>query len=167
MLGRGVTRDTEDREMSRVIGGVYGNTTPVVGSDGLLHYTPLLVNGKPVPNQTKITTNDLFFQAGYANVSSFATNSAGEFSIYDATVYRLREISFGYDFPSKLVSKLKLTNVNLSVSGRNLWYLAPGTPKYINYDPEVSSFGTSAAQGFDITGAPSSKRFGINLNVTF
>lgn len=167
MLGRGVTRDTEDREMSRVIGGVYGNTTPVVGSDGLLHYTPLLINGKPVPNQTKITTNDLYFQAGYANVSSFATNSAGEFSIYDATVYRLREISLGYDLPKKLVNRLKLTGVNLSVSGRNLWYLAPGTPKYINYDPEVSSFGTSAAQGFDITGAPSSKRFGINLNVTF
>lgn len=167
MLGRGVTMDTRDREVSRVISGVYGNTTPVVGADGVSRFVPLLVGGKAVPNQTKISTNDLYFQSGVANASSFATNSAGEFSIYGASVYRLRELSIGYDLPKKVISKLKMTNANISISGRNLWYLAPQTPKYINYDPEVSSFGTSSAQGFDITGAPSTRRIGINLNITF
>lgn len=167
MLGRGVTLDTKNREVSRVISGLYGNTTQVLGADGKNHFVPLLIGGKPVPNQTKISTNDLFFQAGIANATSFATNSAGEFSVYGASVFRLREVSLGYDFPKKLISKLKLTGINLSVSGRNLWYLAPQTPKYINYDPEVSSFGTSSAQGFDITGAPSMRRMGVNLNVTF
>ena len=65
MLGRGVTKDTEDREKSRVIEGVYGNPTPVLGADGRNHYTPLLVGGKPVPNQTRVTTNDLFFTHRY------------------------------------------------------------------------------------------------------
>ena len=64
MLGRGVTKDTEDREKNRVITGIYGNPTPVTGSDGLNHYTPMMVNGKTVPNQTRVTTNDLFFTAG-------------------------------------------------------------------------------------------------------
>ncbi|RYD64260.1 MAG: SusC/RagA family TonB-linked outer membrane protein, partial [Verrucomicrobiaceae bacterium] len=37
MLGRGVTRDTENREKNAVISGVYGNATPVTGADGLNH----------------------------------------------------------------------------------------------------------------------------------
>ncbi|MDT4875546.1 TonB-linked outer membrane protein, SusC/RagA family [compost metagenome] len=89
-------------------------------------------------------------------------------SFFNASVYRLREISLGYDLPRALMKKLNFAErINLSFSGRNLWFRAPGTPKYINYDPEVSSFGTSSAQGFDITGAPSAKRYGFNINVTF
>ena len=34
---------------------------PVPGADGKNHYVPLLVGGKTVANQTRITTNDLFF----------------------------------------------------------------------------------------------------------
>ena len=82
-------------------------------------------------------------------------------------MYHLREITLGYNLPSKLISKLKLSNVNISVSGRNLWFVAPDVPKYTHYDPEVSSFGTGTTQGFDISGAPSPKRYGINLSVAF
>ena len=98
MLGRGVTRDTEDRETSRVIEGVYGNPTPVPGADGRNHYTPLLVGGKTVPNQTRVTTNDLFFTPGTG--ASFATNGAFEYAVFDGTVYRLREVVLAYSLPS-------------------------------------------------------------------
>ena len=165
MLGRGVTKDNENREINRVIRGVYGDPNQVTGPDGNPIFVPLLVGGKTVPNQTKLSTNDLYFQAGIANASSFATNSAGEFGFYDASVYRLREITLAYDLPKSITNKLKIDRINVSLSGRNLWYIAPGTPKHINYDPEVSAFGTSAAQGFDITGAPSAKRYGFNINV--
>lgn len=167
MLGRGVTMDNAYRETSRVINGVLGNTTQVTGADGLPRFVPLLVDGKTVPNQIKMTTNDLYFQAGVANASSFATNSAGEMAFFDASVYRLREVSLGYDLPKTWLSGLKISNLNISVSGRNLWYVAPGVPKHTNYDPEVSSFGTSAFTGFDINGAPSTRRYGVNLNVNF
>lgn len=165
MLGRGTTRDTEDREKNRVISGIYGNPTTVVGADGLLHYVPLLVGGKTVPNQTRVTTNDLFFTAGTG--ASFATNGAFEYAVFDGTVYRLREISLGYSLPKSWVSKLKLTAVNLSVNGRNLWYLAPNLPKYTKFDPDINSAVGSGTQGVETGGAPSSKRYGINLNVTF
>lgn len=165
MLGRGVTRDTEDREKNAVITGIYGDPTTQVGADGLLHYVPLLVGGKTVPNQTRVTTNDLFFTAGTG--ASFATNGAFEYAVFDGTVYRLREISLGYSLPSKLTSKLKLTAVNLSVSGRNLWYLAPNVPKYTKFDPDMNSVVGSGTQGVETGGAPSAKRYGINLNVTF
>jgi hypothetical protein len=165
MLGRGVTRDTENREKNAVITGIYGDPNQVTGADGLNHYVPLLVGGKTVPNQTRVTTNDLFFTAGTG--ASFATNGAFEYAVFDGTVYRLREISLGYTLPRAWVSKLKLTNVTLSLSGRNLWYLAPNVPKYTRFDPDINSVVGSGTQGVETGGAPSTKRYGINLNVTF
>ncbi|HEX8331639.1 MAG TPA: SusC/RagA family TonB-linked outer membrane protein [Segetibacter sp.] len=165
MLGRGVTRDTEDREKNRVITGLYGNPTPVPGADGQNHYTPMLSGGKPIPNQTRVTTNDLFFTAGTG--ASFATNGAFEYSVFDGTVYRLREISLGYGLPKSWISKLKLTDVTLSVSGRNLWFLAPNVPKYTRFDPDINSVVGAGTQGVETGGAPSTKRYGINLNVVF
>ena len=153
LLGRGVTRDTEDREALWIIPGVYGNPNS---------HEPILSGGKPIQNQTRISTNDLFFGG------SFAINSADEFNTYDATVYRLRELTLGYSLPSSIVSRLKIiSGVNISLSGRNLWFLAPNTPKYINYDPEVNAYSNSKVQGIDLDAAPTAKRYGINLNVTF
>jgi len=165
MLGRGVTRDTENREVMRVISGVYGNPTPVTGSDGLNHYTPMLVGGKTVRNQTRVTTNDLFFTAGTG--ASFATNGAFEYAVFDGTVYRLRELGLAYSIPSKVVNKWKITDITISITGRNLWYVAPNIPKYTKFDPDINSVVGSGTQGVETGGAPSTKRFGMNLNVTF
>lgn len=166
LLGRGVTMDTKDREVNRVVNGIYANSTQVADANGLPRYTPLLVGGKTVANQTRITTNDLYFYPGGGN-TAFAINSADEFQVFDGTVYRLRELTLGYEIPESVVKKLKLTAINISFSGRNLWYIAPNTPKYIHFDPELSSTGTSSVQGVDVSAAPSTKRYGVNLNITF
>ena len=166
MLGRGVTLDTKDREKSRVIEGVYGDPTPVIGADGRNHYVPLLVGGKTVPNQTRITTNDLFFSPTGTG-ATFATNGAGEYAVFDATVYRVREVVLAYSFPSTILNKLKLTAVTFSVSGRNLWFLAPNVPKYTHIDPDLNSVISANTQGIDNGGAPSTRRVGVNLNITF
>jgi TonB-linked SusC/RagA family outer membrane protein len=162
MLGRGVTKDTEDREKMAVITGIYGNPNPV--ADGLQHYVPMLVGGKTVPNQTRVTVNDLFFTAGTG--ASFATNGAFEYAVFDGTIYRLREISLSYALPAKWVSKLKVSGINLAINGRNLWYLAPNVPKHTRFDTDMNSVVGSGTQGVETGGAPSSKRFGVNLNVT-
>jgi hypothetical protein len=158
LLGRGVTLDTKDRLTNRVIDGVYADPNNI--------YKPFLVNGKTVPNQTRISTNDLFFSTS-SIAASFAINGHDEFNVYDGTVYRLREITLGYNFPKNIVSSLGLGGINLSVSGRNLWYLAPNVPKYTRYDPETNSVGSGAVQGIELSAAPTTKRFGVNLSVTF
>jgi TonB-linked SusC/RagA family outer membrane protein len=168
MLGRGVTMDTYERETSRVITGIYANPNQVIGADGKAHWVPLLNGaGKQLPNQTRVTTNDLYFTQGSAPNASFATNGAYEYSVFDGTVYRLREVSLGYTLPQNIVRKLKLTNVTLSLSGRNLWFLAPNIPKYTHFDPDINTSTGALNQGQDNGGAPSTKRYGINLNVTF
>src|SRR6185436_15015363 len=128
-------------------------------------YTPMMVNGKPVQNQTRVTTNDLFFTAGTG--ASFATNGAFEYAVFDGTVYRLRELSLAYTLPAKWISKAKITAITLSLTGRNLWYLAPNIPKYTRFDPDINSVVNAGTQGVETGGAPSTKRFGFNLNLTF
>ena len=160
LLGRGVTLDTKDRETTFIIPGVYGD--PNTGQ-------PILGNGKEIANHTQITSNDLYFsidQAGKLG-ATFGFNTPGEFLVYDATVYRLREITLAYDFPKSLYKNLPIGSLSLSVSGRNLWYLAPNTPKYTRFDPEVNSYGATTQQGIELSAAPTTRRFGVNLNVTF
>jgi TonB-linked SusC/RagA family outer membrane protein len=158
LLGRGVTRDTEKREFGVIIPGVYGD--PLTGE-------PILSGGKTIPNQTRITSNDPWFSPNPTVGATFAINTAAEWSVYDATVYRLREVTLGYEFPKSLFSKTPIGSVTLSFTGRNLWYLAPNMPKYTNFDPEVNSFGSTSTQGIELSAAPTTKRYGINLAVTF
>ncbi len=157
LLGRGVTKDTEDRLGSRILPGVYGDANTL---------QPILDGeGKTIKNTTAISESDLYFSDG--TYSTFAINSCDEVATYDATVLRLREISLGYEFPKSLVSKLKLTGLEASVVGRNLWFYAPNVPKHSNYDPIVNSYGETNVQGIDYTSAPSTRRVAFNLKLTF
>jgi hypothetical protein len=158
LLGRGVTQDTRDRETSWIIAGVYGD--PNTGQ-------PLLEGGKKIPNITRITTNDLYFSPNATTGATFAINTPNEWNVYDATVYRLREVTLGYDFPKSLFKKLPIGSLSVSLTGRNLWHLAPNTPKYTNFDPEVNSYGATSTQGIELSAAPTTRRYGLNLTVTF
>lgn len=153
LLGRGVTRDTEDREHTWIIPGVYGDSN--TGA-------PLLdANGNKIVNTTQIETQDLYFG------ESFGLNSATEWNIFDATVFRMREISVGYNFPKQILQKTPLGALSLTVSGNNLWFYAPNIPKYTNFDPAVNSFGSTTTQGIELSAAPTSKRFTVALRATF
>lgn len=158
LLGRGVTKDTRDRQTAWIIPGVYGDPN----NPG----QPLLVNGKTVPNHTVVTPNDLFFAAGGPS-ASFGINSSTEFAVYDATVYHLREVTLAYDIPKRLLTKLPFKAITLSFSGRNLWHLAPNMPQYTHFDPEVNSFGSTSVQGIELSAAPTTRRFGFNMNISF
>ncbi len=153
MLGRGVTRDTEKREMNYVIPGVLGDPNtqkPILNSDGTT-----------IPNNIQVETNDLYFG------ETFAVNAADEWSVFDATTIRLREVSLGYELPKGLMQKTPFGSAKISITGRNLWYSAPNFPKYTRFDPETSTFGSLNIQGFEYATAPSVRRLGINLRLTF
>lgn len=155
-LGRGVTRDTEDRGAGWIIPGVYGDAVTEKA---------ILSGGKTIPNQSRISTNDIYFSPSGGN--TFAINTTSEWNVYDATVYRLREVSIGYEIPKTALKGLKISSATFSITGRNLWFLAPGFPKYTNFDPESSSYGAASTQGLEFSAAPTTRRIGLNLNVTF
>jgi TonB-linked SusC/RagA family outer membrane protein len=156
LLGRGVTKDTEDREHSYVIPGFYGDNSGNPILDG---------NGNQIPNTTQITMNDLYFSPPGGN--TFGINSVDEASVYDGTVYRLREVSLSYSFPKKWVEKTPFGTISISAVGNNLWYFAPNVPKYTNFDPDVTAFGSTRVQGVEVSSAPSAKRYGMKISLTF
>lgn len=157
-LGRGVAEVTDYRSASWVIPGVYGD--PETGK-------PMFDDkGNEISNTTRLTTNELYFSSS-SNVPTFASNGSSEWSVYDATVYRLRELTLGYEFPKTLFNKIPIQALSLSFTARNIWYMAPNVPKGTNFDPESNSFGSTVVQGIELSSAPSTKRFGVNLNVTF
>lgn len=153
LLGRGVTKDTEDREKTVIIPGFYGN--PNTGE------AILDANGQKIPNITQVSVNDLYFG------ESFAINAAGEWNVYDGTTYRLSEISFGYELPTSILRNTPFGSATFSVSGRNLWYFSPNIPKYTRHDMDVNGYGSSNVQGVEYSVAPSVKRVGFNLRFTF
>jgi TonB-linked outer membrane protein, SusC/RagA family len=151
-MARGVTRDTEDRELLYIAPGVLGDVNTL---------EPLLdENGNKIPNNTAIPVIDYYFSGGYG------PGGIAEGSVFDATVFRLRELSLGYSLPQKLLGKTPFGSVFISVSARNLWYYAPNFPKYMNYDPEISTGGANNA-GEDSYGVPTTRRYGVNLRFSF
>lgn len=160
LLGRGVTRDTENREQTFIIPGYYGDS-----NTGL----PLLDgNGNQIPNTIQLSMNELYFSPGSGSGgNTFAINSVDEASIYDGTVIRLRELNLTYDVPQKFLDKTPFGKISLSLIGSNLWYFAPNVPKYTNFDPDTASYGSSKLQGIEVSAAPTAKRYGFKLNLTF
>ena len=155
LLLRGQLKNSVDREGMRVIPGVLGDPAT---------YTPLLADGKPIKNTIAMTAFTYHFTDGYG------AYGADEVNIYDATVVRLREVSLGYSVPKAILQKYAKVfgSLRLSASGRNLWFYAPNMLPGLNFDPEVlSNFADSNIQGFDLGAAPSTRRFGINLNASF
>lgn len=83
--------------------------------------------------------------------------------IYDASYVKLRELSFGYNFPQQWVKKIGMSALSLSIVGRNLWNIYDNVPLV---DPE-SSFSNGNGQGFESYGIPATRSIGFNLNVKF
>jgi hypothetical protein len=143
-----------DREGVRIIPGVYGDPgTYAAVKDA---------SGNQIKNTTPMTAFDYHFSDGYGAYGADETN------VYDVTTIRLREVTLGYELPRDMLKKTPFGTARLSLTGRNLWFKAPNVLKGLNFDPEVlSSVSTSNVQGFDFGASPTTKRFGINLTVTF
>ena len=97
----------------------------------------------------------------------------GEFFAYDATNFRLRELSFGYDIPLHNVKVIK--GVKFSLVARNLFWIyrgssilsLPGIGKRKMWmDPDMSN-GNTFFQGTEYGAIPSTRTLGLNLKVNF
>ncbi|MFD2935524.1 SusC/RagA family TonB-linked outer membrane protein [Spirosoma flavum] len=129
-----------DRDQPRILPGV----VPVTAADGTTSYKP---NNIQVPAQT--------YWAGVGGLQSEAT-------VFDATVYRVREASLNYTLPKGLLNKTPFGSISIGVSGRNLFFFAPN---FIG-DPELNTQGAGNIQGLDLQGPPNTRNFGVNLRAT-
>jgi hypothetical protein len=150
LLARGVLGGTAqlNRDLAFVLPGVKRVDTDANGSlDGF------------APNDILLTAADYGFNSQF-----FSRNDN---AMYDATNVRLREISLSYSLPKSILSKTPIKSASITLNGNNLWFVAFGTPKYVNWDPEVASLGVNQGAGFDYLTGPSMKRYGAVLRLTF
>jgi TonB-linked SusC/RagA family outer membrane protein len=80
---------------------------------------------------------------------------------YDASYIKLRELRFGYEVPSNITSKLRVTSMSISLTGRNLW-LSTDVP---NVDPEFA-YSSGNFQGIEYALPGNAKSWGINVRFT-
>ena len=137
LLGRGGI--VTDRKNTFILPGVQESTG--------------LPNDKQINNSTYYFSNVLF--------------GPKELTVYDASVVRLQEVSFGYSIPANLLQHTPFSAFVLTASGFNMWYDAYNTPDAANFDPNVAGVGVGNGRGFDYLNGPSSKRYGFSVKVSF
>ncbi len=89
----------------------------------------------------------------------------GERWIYDATYVKLRQIMLMYQLPKSIVSKIKLSGIDVSVFARNVAILYKNSE---NFDPEVSNKGAGqSSQGSEFASPPSARNIGARIRISF
>nr|WP_293840894.1 SusC/RagA family TonB-linked outer membrane protein [uncultured Arsenicibacter sp.] len=83
---------------------------------------------------------------------------------YDATNFKLREISLAYSVPRALTTRYNLNNVTFSLIGRNLFQWNKSGR---NEDPESAFTGVGTNQGILRATLPSIRSYGFKLSLDF
>lgn len=153
-------------------GGVFYSRTQslqeFLGTDPRTLYndrTPFVVPGSVVQDASgKYTANTTPVQNAENYWTSFSSTTAME-HLVDASYIKLRELSFTYRLPSRVLAKTFIKGIVVGISGRNLWLWTPKENTYS--DPEASSFGTGNVQGYEYGTIPSLRNYGVNVRLTF
>ncbi len=84
--------------------------------------------------------------------------------VYNATNFKLREVSLNYNLPTALSGKMKLNNVNVALIGRNIFqWNASGRDE----DPESAFSGPGVSQGVLRATLPAVRSLGFKLSFDF
>ncbi|MGN7783378.1 SusC/RagA family TonB-linked outer membrane protein [Niabella sp. 22666] len=135
-----------NRDEPKILPGVIAR--PIIGEDGKpsIAYIP---NNIQIPAQIYWNTN-------------MGGIGGGEFTVFDATTFRIREASFGYDFSNLTTVRSKFVHgLRLTVFARNLFMYAPNSP----IDPELSTQGAGNIRGLELQSAPNTRSFGASLQI--
>jgi len=119
-----------------------------------------------------LVENDVSVPAGGAGYVGYFYNYYGngfnrdniEAATYDATYFKLREVSLSYGIPTSITDGWGIHSVSISLVGRNL-LLFSDVP---SIDPETFSIRNGIfVNGFESTSIPTQRSVGINVNLTF
>lgn len=120
-------------------------------------------NGGYVENDVPIMMLDGSYQ-DYFN--DYGAGKGGEFYLIDRSFVKLRNITLSWQLPKAWVSKIYLTDVNLSVFCNNVFTWTAKDNRYI--DPETSSYGNDLGGMFgELYSNPACRTFGFNVGVKF
>jgi TonB-linked SusC/RagA family outer membrane protein len=128
----------------------------IFGKNIFSQYTAVTEDGKA--NDIPVNAETLWRVIGNPSVP------VGEAFVNSATNTRLRELIIAYTFPGAFVKGLRLSNVKVSLVGRNLFFISRATP---GLDPDILAGTQTSAEGFSSYPPPTVRSFGVNLKIGF
>ena len=133
----GMSADTENRGTETVFAGV----------------TP---DGKPNTIKSKL---DQSWYQGLGN----GFGAVGAQFVESSAFARLRQLNIAYRFDPKWLKSVRMSDLTISFTGRNLWLKTD----YTGVDPETSLTGGRNSQGSDYFNMPGTKSMAFSLGVKF
>jgi len=107
--------------------------------------------------------NNTFYDYPYNGFGDVIWNFTAT-RVYNATNFKMREVSLTYNLPTAISNKLKLNNVNIAFVGRNIFqWNASGRHE----DPESAFSGAGVSQGVLRATLPSVRSLGFKLSLDF
>jgi len=131
----------------------------------------IIAPGLMVDSNGNLVRNNVSVRAGGASYTGYFYNYYGngfnrdniEAATYDATYFKLREVSLSYRFNSELIKSWGLQSATVSIIGKNLLLLSD-VP---TIDPEVYSIRNGLfVNGYESNSIPTVRSFGLNVNLT-
>ncbi|MCO4292522.1 TonB-dependent receptor [Solitalea sp. MAHUQ-68] len=84
--------------------------------------------------------------------------------IEDGSYLRIQNLTLGYNLPARIISKAKLSNARIYLTGQNLYTFT----KYTGFDPELGAFNNNALMmNVDNGNYPTPRTFTMGVNLTF
>lgn len=156
-------------------GSIASYTDAILYGDGLVEGTLLgresgLVFGQNIFQEQKVvnadgsnTTKSVTAQQLWGLLANRNTPVA-EVLMKSATNTRLREAYIGYTFSKPEVGNWKFSSIELSVVGRNLFFIHRASP---TIDPDFMVGTGTVSEGFQSFAPPTTKSYGLNVKVNF
>jgi TonB-linked SusC/RagA family outer membrane protein len=135
-------------------GGLNNENIPGVFPEGYIEEGILESTGQP---------NDIPIQPVQRWYGLFA-NQIGTEWLMSATNVRMREVVLGYNLPKQWLENSPVANINLSFSGRNLFFFYKAMP---HSDPESGYSSGNVGSGIEHYSLPSTSSYGFNLKINF
>ncbi len=136
-----------------------------------LKWTDLNEDGE-IDFDNELSPNDVAVQPGGIGYVGYFYQYYGngfrrdniEAATYDATYFKLRELSIGYDLPANLLSNLGVSTARISLVGRNLLLFS----QVPTIDPETYSVRNGIfVPGFESQQIFSTREYGLSINIGF
>ncbi|MCX2432534.1 SusC/RagA family TonB-linked outer membrane protein [Pedobacter sp. GR22-10] len=138
-------------------GGIAFTENGKTYNDGVL--LPGINENTGQPNTKVLSAADY-----YITTYNWGQGSLTEAEIFKNNYIKMREVSLSYKIPASFTKKLNITNLRVSLIGRNLFYLYR-TLK--DLDPEAPLGNRWWSQGVDVGSTAASRNFGFSLNANF
>lgn len=141
----------------------YNDRRPFVIPNSVIQ-TGVDANDKPVYGENTTVVEEAAYDAYWYHTTNKAMAYTDRF--VDRSFLKLRDVTISYKLPKTWASKIRASNLMVSVYGSNFLIWTPESNVYL--DPEATNLGNDLAGQFgEFRTGPTAQQFGVSLKASF